>query len=348
MSARKGVKWGLSLPNRGVLFGATSVNELLQLAQKAEASDFFSSVWVGDSLLDRPRIDSIVLLGALAAVTKRLMLGVSCVASLVVRHPIELAIQWASVDILSGGRTIWVACLGRGVACELEPFGLNPNERVSRLKETLELIRRFWTEDMVTHKGRFFQFRGVRAEPKPLQKPHPPLWYAVTPDDAKLGREAVDRALQRAVDYGDGWQGAKADAARIGRLCHRVQELAKQRGYTDETPFPCSVHIHISLDDVKDRAWETAKWFMTRYYPDDPVTGRTVISEEEIRQLVPCWGSAEDCAQGLLEYVDAGCTTVIVGFAARDQSAHLRRFLNEVAPILDREAGLRDVVRAHE
>jgi alkanesulfonate monooxygenase SsuD/methylene tetrahydromethanopterin reductase-like flavin-dependent oxidoreductase (luciferase family) len=334
---RGGVHWGLSLPNRGVLFGATTVEELLELARIGEASGFFGSIWVGDSLLDRPRIESLVFMGALAAVTRRVGIGVSCFASLVVRHPIHLAVQWASIDVLSGGRTIWVACLGGGVARELEPFGIRRRDRVPRLKETLELIRRFWTEDEVDYEGRFFKFTGVRVEPKPVQRPHPPIWYAVTPDVEKLPPGAVDRALQRAVDYADGWQGADTDAAQLGRLCRRVQELARSRGYSNDHPFPCSTHVHITIDDDKDRAWATSKWYFNEYYPEDFVTGRGPIPEALIRRF-HTWGPPEECARGLLAYARQGCSTIIVRFAARDQITQLRRFLEDVAPILEREA----------
>lgn len=334
---RGGVHWGLSLPNRGVLFGATTVDELLELARMGETSGFFGSVWVGDSLLDRPRVESLAFMGALAAVTRRVKIGVSCFASLVVRHPILLAIQWASIDVLSGGRTIWVPCLGGGVARELEPFGIQRRDRVQRLTETLRLIRRFWIEDEVDHAGRFYRFKSVRVEPKPVQKPHPPIWYAVTPDDEKLSPQAVDRALRRAVDYADGWQGSDTDAAQLGRLCRRVQELASRRGYNDERPFPCSTHIHITIDNDKDRAWETSKWYFNEYYPEDFVTGRGPIPDALIRRF-HTWGPPEECARGLLAYVRAGCSTVIVRFAARDQIGHLRRFLEGVAPILEREA----------
>jgi len=328
----RGVHWGLSLPNRGLLFGGVSVEELLALARLAEDSSFFGSVWIGDSLLDRPRVNSIPLLGAIAAVTRRVKIGVSCFASFVVHHPIELAIQWASLDILSGGRTIWVPCLGGGMARELDPFGVKRSDRVVRLEEMLRLIKRFWIEDEVDHEGRFFSFKGVGVEPKPVQRPHPPIWYAVTPDDTKLSPQAVDRALMRAVELADGWQGADTDAAHIGRLRRRVQELARQHNPGGD-PFPCSVPVHITIDDSKERAWDASRWFFDQYYPEDFRTGRGPIPDEFIQKF-HTWGPAEECARGLLNFVRAGCPTILVRFAARDQTRQLYRFLSDVAPIL--------------
>jgi len=330
-----GLHWGLSLPNRGILFGAISVGELLDLARAGEDSGFFGSVWIGDSLLDRPRVDAIPLLGAIATVTKKAWIGVSCFASFIVRHPIELAIQWASVDILSGGRTVWIPCLGGGVARELDPFGIRRGDRVARLVEGLELIKRFWIEDKVDHEGRFFRFREVSVEPKPIQKPRPPILLAVTPDDTKLPSDMVDRALIRALEHADGWQGADTDVQHIARLCRRIRNLNRER--LGNTTFPCSTHVHITIDDDRARAWETSKWYFRNYYPEDFIAGAGTLPDELIQKF-HTWGPPEECARSLLEYVSAGCSLVIVRFAARDQTAQLKRFLTEVAPILKEKA----------
>ena len=92
----KAVKWGLSLPNRGALFGLTDIDELIEAAKIAEASGVFESVWFGDSLIHKPRLESITMLSAIATHTKKVRLGTICMASFPVRHPVLLAIQWAS------------------------------------------------------------------------------------------------------------------------------------------------------------------------------------------------------------------------------------------------------------
>jgi len=324
--------WGLSLPNRGPLIGLTTVDELLELARVADGSGFFESVWIGDSLLDRPRVESVAMLGALAGLTHRVRIGVSCFASLVVRHPIELAIQLASVDVISKGRLTLVACLGGGVARELDPFGVARATRVARVEEGLGLIRRLWTEAEVTHEGRFFRFNGVRAEPRPVQRPHPPIWYAVTPDDERLSPMAVDRALGRAIRYADGWQGADTDPEQIGRLCRRVRELRGASAGARDPDFPCSTHVHVTIADRRAEAWDVAKGYFQRYYPHGFF--RDYADPEALIRRFHTWGSPEECAEGLLRYAAAGCSTVIVRFAAPGQAGQLRRFLGEVAPLL--------------
>src|SRR6266849_1598231 len=111
MAAQKAC-FGLTLPNRGVVIGATTVPEMLEMAEMAESAGW-DSIWVGDSIFAKPRLDAIVLLGALAARTKRVRLGPACFASTPLRNALTLAYQWASLDLVSGGRTIFVACQGQ-------------------------------------------------------------------------------------------------------------------------------------------------------------------------------------------------------------------------------------------
>src|SRR3954470_16417351 len=97
---------GLTLPNRGVLFGATTAEEMLTRAKVSDQSGAFQSVWVGDSLFGKPRMEAITLLAGVAAGTKHVRRGAACMASFTLRDPVQLAYQWASLDLLSQGRTI--------------------------------------------------------------------------------------------------------------------------------------------------------------------------------------------------------------------------------------------------
>jgi alkanesulfonate monooxygenase SsuD/methylene tetrahydromethanopterin reductase-like flavin-dependent oxidoreductase (luciferase family) len=143
------VRFGFSLPNRAVVFGLP-VETLLEAADRAEASGRFDSIWVGDNFLFTPRLESIVLLSAVSARTRRVRLGTICLATFPLRNPLELAIQWGSLDLLSGGRTILAVCIGHGdrdgpqAVAELAAFGVPSRERVARMEEGIELLRRFW------------------------------------------------------------------------------------------------------------------------------------------------------------------------------------------------------------
>jgi alkanesulfonate monooxygenase SsuD/methylene tetrahydromethanopterin reductase-like flavin-dependent oxidoreductase (luciferase family) len=96
-----------------VVIGATTVAEMIEMAEWADGSAAWDSVWVGDSIFAKPRLDAIALLGALAARTQHVRLGPACFASTPLRNALILAYQWASLDLMSGGRTIFVACQGQ-------------------------------------------------------------------------------------------------------------------------------------------------------------------------------------------------------------------------------------------
>src|SRR4030095_14551031 len=104
------IRWGISLPNRGALFGLTHIDELIETAIAPEQSGVFESVWFGDSLIHKPRLEAITMLAAVATHTKTVRLGTVCMASFPVRHPVLLAIQWASLDQISKGRALLGVC----------------------------------------------------------------------------------------------------------------------------------------------------------------------------------------------------------------------------------------------
>src|SRR5512139_567123 len=150
------VKWGISLPNRGALFGLTDVDELIESAVMAEQSGVFESVWFGDSLIHKPRLEAITMLAAVAARTEQFRLGTICMASFPVRHPVLLAIQWASLDQLSQGRSLLGVCIGGGHEGELRAFGVNKAERIGRMREGIELLRQIWSDGNTSFRGKYY------------------------------------------------------------------------------------------------------------------------------------------------------------------------------------------------
>src|SRR5438876_3879032 len=210
--------FGFTLPQRGVFFGVTTVSEMLTLAARADADPLFGSVWVGDSLGAKPRPDSIALLGALAAATRRVGLGVGCMASFPVRDPLVFAYQWATLDLISNGRMLLAACTGLvaggASAREGAAFHVADRERADRLTENIEICRRLWSEDRVSYKGRFRSFEDVTLEPRPVQQPSP-IWIASNPRPPLAGA-ALERALRRVGPLADGWMTARI-GARLAR-----------------------------------------------------------------------------------------------------------------------------------
>src|SRR2546426_9451470 len=174
---------GLILANRAVVLGAIKARDLLDITVQAERWRVFDTVWVGDSLLAKPRLESVTLLSALAGITERVRLAVGCMATFVHRHPVMLAQQWTSLDVLSGGRAWLVVCLGgpsdanAAQAAEHAVMGVRSSERVARLEEGVAILRTLFHETNASHRGRFYAFDGVTLLPRPVQNPCP-VWIA--------------------------------------------------------------------------------------------------------------------------------------------------------------------------
>ena len=324
--AAHGVRFGISLPNRAVLFGMPA-ETLLETAEAAEATGGFDSVWVGDSFLSKPRLEAIVTLSALAARTRRLRLGTICLASFPLRHPVLLALQWASLDRLSGGRTILAVCLGGAArmgprfATELAAHGVKSSERVARLEEGIELLRRLWAGP-VTHHDRFYRFDNVEVLPRPAQE-RVPIVLAVNPAaDADPATE--ERALRRVARLADGWQTDGLPPPLFRARWERVRAYAAEYGRAAEGT-DASLHLMVNINDDAARARREAVEFLDRYY------GVGVVSEEKLASWLAC-GPAAAVAEKIAGFIDAGCTTVVVRFTASDQRGQLERFVADVLP----------------
>lgn len=320
------VRLGLSLPNRGVLFGLTSVDTLMDAAVLAEQSGVFESVWLGDSLIHKPRLESMVMLGAFAARTRKVRLGVMCMASFPVRHPVLLAIQWASLDQISKGRTVLTVCIGGGDDPELRAFGIKRSERVARLREGIGLIRSLWGEAQVNHQGRFYTMEGYRIQPKPLQRPCP-IWIAVNPDRTKVGEIGIERAMKRVATLGDGYVTIANTPEEFRVRWKLIQKFAVEGGH-DLTNFETSYHGMVNINDNKQAAYEESKFYFDHYYsPGWP--------SQEIIKIWLAHGPPEECATMIQSWIDMGITTPVLRFTSRDQIGQIRRFIDEVLPLLN-------------
>ncbi len=323
-------RFGLSLPNRGVLFGATSVDELLELSEQADASGVFDSIWVGDSLFAKPRLESLVLLSAIAARTRRVRLGTCCLSTFPLRDPIFLAAQWAALDHVSHGRMILGACIGGSVPrssaeAEFAPFKVKLIDRASRLEEGITILRRLWTEDHVTHDGRFWQFRDLCLEPKPVQKPCPPIWIATNPKPELTKAHVMDRAIRRVGLIADGWMTDNTPVARFRERWGMIRQVAREAGRSADA-MESALHLMVNVNDDRNAAFEEALKFLQTYY-----------GPRMTREYVEGWlayGSPAAVVGKIRAYVDAGCTTPILRFASWDQKGQLARALTDVLPAL--------------
>jgi len=321
-------RYGLSLPNRGVLFGATSVDELLAVSEQADASGALDSIWVGDSLFAKPRLESLVLLSAIAARTRRVRLGTCCLSTFPLRDPIFLAAQWAALDHVSSGRMILGACVGGSLPrekaeAEFAPFRVKLADRGPRLEEGMTILRRLWTEDHVSHEGRFYQFRDLTLEPKPVQTPCPPIWIATNPKPELTQRHVMDRALRRVGLLADGWMTDNTPVARFKERWELIRRVARE-AHRPTASMESALHLMVNINDDRKAAFEEAVKFLQTYY-----------SPAMTREYIEGWlayGPPTAIVEKLHAYVDAGCTTPILRFASWDQKGQLARALADVMP----------------
>jgi len=325
---------GLILPNRAVVLGAVTARDLIDLTTAAEGSGAFDTIWVGDSLLAKPRLESVTLLGALAGVTTRARLGVGCMATFVHRHPVLLAHQWASLDVLSAGRSWLAVCLGgpneasAAQAREHAAMSVAASERVGRLEEGIVILRRLFSEDKVSHNGTFYRFEGVTIEPRPVQQPCP-IWIASNPTGltwkggASASDAVVERSFRRVARYADGWMTNKVSPEEFRQQWARILEMAREEG-RDPARLGSALYHNINIDEDRQAALEESKAFLDSYYTSkfSPafVEGWTVA------------GGPKQCIAELRAYFEAGVGHIALRLTSWDQRGQLARFLDEVAP----------------
>src|SRR5204862_3354216 len=247
---------GYLLPTRArVMEGHPETASLLALAERAEALGF-DSVWVGDSLLARPRHDPLTLLAAVAAQTKKVLLG-TAVFLPALRNPVVLAHQLATLDQISEGRLV----LGAGIAsdvpnirAEFAAAGVPFEARVGRMMEGLRLARALWAGKPVDWEGRWPVQGGVLG-PTPYRRGGPPLWMA----------GSVRPALERAAPHFDGWFANEADLGRWKQQWAEVQQILREAG-RDAGQFVAAVYVTLAIDEDASRAGQRIDAFLERYY----------------------------------------------------------------------------------
>jgi alkanesulfonate monooxygenase SsuD/methylene tetrahydromethanopterin reductase-like flavin-dependent oxidoreductase (luciferase family) len=320
------VKFGLTLPNRGVVIGATTVMEMLQLAADAESAGWHS-VWVGDSIFAKPRLDAMVLLGAIAARTSRVRIGPACFASTPLRNPLVLAYQWASLDFLCGGRTVFVACQGQpepgGGAFEKEfaHFEVEPSSRMRRMEEAIEILRLTSSREDVDYDGQYCRFRNLTVLPRPVQQPIP-IWVTANPD---LNRKRnVEQGYRRVARLGDGWMTTRKSPEDVETSLAMIRSYGREMGREPKPDFEVAIYHNINVDEDRDRAFAEAKRFLDNYY--------SVDYPRDALELWVAAGSPAQCAEALQRFVDAGATTILLRVTGYDQKRQFRRVTEEVLP----------------
>jgi alkanesulfonate monooxygenase SsuD/methylene tetrahydromethanopterin reductase-like flavin-dependent oxidoreductase (luciferase family) len=302
---------GYLLPTReAVMHGRPETAPLLALAEQAEALGY-DAVWVGDSLLARPRHDPLTLLAAVAARTRRVMVG-TAVFLPALRNPVVLAHQLATLDRISQGRLVLGAGIATDVAtirAEFAAAGVPFERRVGRMMEGLRLARALWTGEPVDWDGRWQVKAGVLG-PTPHRPGGPPIWLA----------GSVRAAFERAARHFDGWFANEPEVARWAEQWLEVRQILGAAG-RDPAGFAAANYVTLALDDDAAAAERRIDSFLENYYGQPAAV---------MRRRQACFGGPPAAAAAWLNgYAEAGVSDLIV------------RFTGDHRPQLERVAELR-------
>ncbi|TQM13414.1 LLM class flavin-dependent oxidoreductase [Pseudonocardia kunmingensis] len=316
---------GLALPQRGTFFDVLSLSELVETGHWADETGLFDSVWIGDSLLAKPRPEAVALFGSLAAVTRNVTLAVGCLATFPVRDPVLFADQWATLDQLSNGRMLLAVCTGivkpnDASAREGAVYGVADASRAARMEENMEIVRRLWAEDDVTFSGRYTSFENVTVLPRPVQSP-PPIYIASNPVPQPL----ATRALHRVARVADGWMTTRKTPEHLTVNLPAIKEFLVEEG-RDPDAFGVSAYHNLNLDPDREAAYDESYRFMREYY--GPVFG-----PEAVRNWTAA-GTPEQAAADIRQLYADGATEVTLRITSWDWRRQLDLLVKEVLPLV--------------
>ncbi|MCZ6505944.1 MAG: LLM class flavin-dependent oxidoreductase [Actinobacteria bacterium] len=330
--------FGVNLNNREPLIAPEySLQDLLDLSTLVEANGF-DSVWVGDSLFSKPRWEAISLLSAISQRTEQVKLGTSCLVTST-RNPLYLALEWATLDVLSNGRTILGACMGNpeeGVRREFAALGLDFKKRAGIFEEGLSVLRSLWSEGSVSFQGEHFTYddvsfySGTEMGPlMPVQSP-PPIWVVsnirlLGDLDSEIANRRLERACRRIVELGQGWL-----------TCCRAQhpeEVVEQLGYLNEaaaamgvdiSDYAISYQVTMNIKDSEAEAEAAFDQYISQYYPE-------LSQSMDLSNWGPV-GRPDQIVEWLDTFRQAGVTHFVCRFGDLDQFGQVERFAKEILP----------------
>jgi len=272
----------------GVTFTiAQQVTGILDFAPFAEELGY-DSVWCNDHLVwRRPLFDCLTVLAGYAARTTRVQIG-SAVLILPLRNPALLAKAAATLDILSGGRLILGLGAGGEYPKEFEACGIAVKERGRRTDEAIEVMKRLWSGESVSYEGRFYRFAEISMAPRPLQRPHPPLFIG--------GR--ADPSLRRVARFGDAFfpyfLSPDSYAARLAQVHEYMVGLGRAPAALEAAHM-----LHICAGSTREQARETAAASIVESYS-------LGLDAQAMLDKFCAYGTPADCAARIGQFIAAG------------------------------------------
>ena len=298
--------------------GDSHVKELWGTATRADEMGF-DHLWVGDSprlsMQDRAHADCFTIAAALAARTQRIKIGMVPLI-LAMRNPVLTAHSLATLDVISGGRLMIGVSASHQYAFarrEFEACGAPYDQRAGRLNESIQLLRRLWTETSFAFEGKYYRFEELGIEPKPVQRPIP-IWIAASHHE---------NALRRVARLGDGWFTIAHTAAEFIERLQKIKRFAKEYGRAD-TAIPALLFATFYFS--YERGAEQEGWNLAERYFRQP--------RAKLAHITPFFGTPEQCAEKLRAYINGGLTGVVARLVGDDVQTQMRLMFEELRPRL--------------
>lgn len=328
---------GYLLPTRGIVSSSTSTTELtarasadvVGLARRAESLGY-DGLWVGDSVLAKPRFEPLVTLGAVAAATDSVELG-TAVYLPALRHPVHVAHMTATLDQLSGGRL----SLGVGVGVrppereEMRQLGVDYERRGAMLNEALTVVSRLWEGTAIDHAGDHYRVEDAGIGFEPARKP--PLYVASAAFEPS---EGFPRQIQRRlIKHGDGWLPIAMSPEEYAAGRTYIAELLEGTDRPNDAITP-GYYLDVVVAESEATAIERAREFYRDYYGEQVAyRSEQALSRARIRKR-GAFGTVDAVEERVAEYVDAGVERFVVRFPAADQRRQLRAFSSIAETVL--------------
>jgi alkanesulfonate monooxygenase SsuD/methylene tetrahydromethanopterin reductase-like flavin-dependent oxidoreductase (luciferase family) len=306
------LKLGLVLPTRNIITNESDPAEelagMVGMAQQLEQVGY-DSIWVGDSLLGRPRPEPLTVLAAIAARTTRIGLGTAALLP-AMRHPLQLAQQAATLDLLSKGRLT----LGVGTGfpndqtrLELDALEIPFGERIERCHETVNWCRQFWQGEALPFSAKHWELSLYESSPLPHQIGGPAFW---------LGG-ATENTCRTVGRYYDGWMPTSPSPEAYGNGWQIVQEMAESSGRDGGKIVPCTV-LTVSIGKDEHVARKDLADFIETYYS---------VPLEQAQTVIGCTaGTLAQVVERIQQFADAGVQYVQLRFASKHQTDQINRW----------------------
>jgi len=255
-------------------------------------------------------LEPVALLAALAGVTRTIKLG-TMVLVLAAPHPAYFAKEWATLDLVSGGRSI----LGVGVGWHEEEFGLMGvphKERGRRMDEMLEAVTALWAGDRVSYDGKYYKFRDLTIDPKPLQEPHPPIWIGggSQPFEKVYGQTVtnIDPVLRRIAKYAKTWvPHSSATADMVKGDWEKIQRFMGDFGRRPRRHEQGVLELRLGAQEgaeagERDPHFKTFSGMDLPYWREVLFLGEAEELAEKIAPRSPIWAAASTSCSNPLDW----------------------------------------------